>query len=842
MIKRSFNHNWSFQIGAASSFALLTGGAGDAKKVTLPHDASIGRERNPKESNGSGNGYFREENYVYSKEFDLDADLKDKNVWIEFEGIYQNSSVYVNNAFVGSHPYGYGNVYYDLTKYVMFGEKNQIRVQVKNGVPSGRWYTGGGIYRDVHLMIADRLHIVPDGVRLATTELDDEYAVVRVDTTIENKGLGTRSAELQVQLIDDQGQVAAENRMPLTIFEGEEHSFRQWLTVEKPETWDTDHPYLYTYKARLLDGDAIVDEETDTFGIRKISLDVKRGLRINGKPVKLAGGCLHHDNGIIGTAEFPYAEEYRVKKLKEGGFNALRSSHYPMSRALIRACDKYGMYIMDEFADVWTTTKVDFDYGMNMPQWWKFDVQMQVRKDYNHPSVILYSIGNEIPETGNKIDTAAWGKSLADAYRALDDTRFVVDSMNLMLSVMDRLPEIMADLKAKAGAAGNTQSASGAAEGVFSTGAAPEDDGQVQAGEINETMSSLGDMMSAVIGSEITTKATEEAGAQVDVMGYNYAYFRYEPDIARYPNRIIMGSETYPRDLDANWALVEKYPQIIGDFDWTCWDYLGEAGIGKTRYGKPEGFGFYAEYPTKAAYCGDFDLLGDKRPVQLWRETIWGLRKDPYIAVQLPQHHGENQIYNGWILSNAVRSWNFSGYEGKPVRIEVYVDAEEVELKVNGASAGRTKVGEEKKNIAYFETIYQPGTVEAIAYRGGQKLGQDILVTAGTPVVMEASTDRTVIPADQSDICYVEVTLKDADGHVNPEVRIPVTVSVEGAGILLGYGSADPDSEENYFDTTAKTFNGRLRAAIRGNGSAGDIRVTFTAEGLKPAVVELKAE
>ncbi len=840
MIRKSFNHDWTFQIGSAGSFALLTGGPSGAKKVTLPHDASIGRERNPEEPNGSGNGFFREENYVYTKEFDLDAELKDKNVWIEFEGIYQNASVYVNNAFVGSHPYGYGNVCYDLTKYVKFGGKNQIRVQVKNGVPSGRWYTGGGIYRDVSLMIADRLHIVPDGVRLATTELDGEYATVRVDTTVANKGLGTRSMKLLVRLIDAQGHVAAENRMPLTIFEGEEHSFRQWLTVEKPQTWDADHPYLYTYEARLLDGDSVVDEETDTFGIRRISLDVKRGLRINGKPVKLAGGCLHHDNGIIGTAEFPYAEEYRVKKLKEGGFNALRSSHYPMSRALIRACDKYGMYVMDEFADVWTSTKVDFDYGMNMPEWWKFDVQMQVRKDYNHPSVILYSIGNEIPETGNKIDTAAWGKSLSDTYRALDDTRFVVDSMNLMLSVMDRLPEIMADLKAKAASAG---AADGSREGDGDPESSKQDDGkQMQAGEINETMSSLGDMMSAVIGSEITTKATEEAGAQVDVMGYNYAYFRYEPDMARYPNRIIMGSETYPRDLDANWALVEKYPQVIGDFDWTCWDYLGEAGIGKTRYGRQKGFGFYAEYPTKAAYCGDFDLLGDKRPVQLWRETIWGIRKAPYIAVQPPQHHGEDQVYNGWILSNAVRSWNFSGYEGKAVKVEVYADAEEVELKVNGASAGRAKVGLEKKNIAYFETIYQPGKVEAVAYRAGQIVGQDILATAGAPAVMEAVTDRTVIPADESDICYVELTVKDEKGRVNPEVQVPVTVSVEGAGVLLGYGSADPDSEENYFDTTAKTFNGRLRAAIRGNGSTGDIRVTFSAEEMKPAVVDLRAE
>ncbi|MCM1124475.1 MAG: DUF4982 domain-containing protein [Eubacterium sp.] len=826
MKKVKFNNNWIFHEGGGSSLAALVGGAETTKEVTLPHDASIERERNPQEPNGSGNGYFREETIHYTKEFSLDAEDADKNIWLEFEGVYQNAYVYINNAFAGKCPYGYSNFYIDATKYVHFEKKNDIKVVVKNGVPSGRWYTGGGIYRDVNLMIADRMHLVPDGAHLAAVDVEEDQAAVRVESTIEYTGTGIRDIILHTQILDTDGAVVAEDSMSITVEEHSKNTYRQKVYVDNPKLWDVDTPYLYHYRICVEEADKVLDEEEGTFGIRKLQLDTKHGLRINGKVVNLRGGCIHHDNGVTGTAEFAHAAEFRVKKLKEAGYNAIRSSHYPMSRRLLEACDRLGMLVMDEFADVWTSTKVDYDYAIHMAEWWEHDVTNLINKDYNHPCVIMYSIGNEIPETGNKFDVQ-WGKKLADKVRSLDDSRYVTNSLNLMLSIMDRIGEL---------AAAAAQQGDGAAQEAQGAG--------VEIGEnteINSMMSNFGDMMNMLISSDIAGKATEEAFAQVDIAGYNYATCRYVQDGETYPNRIIVGSETYPRDLAMNWELIEKYPYLIGDFSWTAWDYLGEAGIGKITYGDPQGMGFYAPYPEKAAYCGDMNLIGDRRPVSYWREIIWGLRKAPYLSVQPPKHHDDPHNMTNWSMTDAVRSWNWSGYEGKPATVEVYTDAEEAELFVNGKSVERKKVGETQKDIALFETVYEPGMIEVVVYCDGKETGRDKIMTAKDEVKIAACADMAQIPADASDIGYVEISMLDADGVLNPEADKAVTVSIEGPGVILGFGSADPASEENYFDQTAKAFEGRLRAAVRGTGETGTITVLLQAEGCEDVKVQIEA-
>lgn len=834
MIKASFNRGWEFQKSGGSSFEALMGGGASKESIDLPHDASIHETRNPEEANGSGNGFFHENNYVYTKEFTVKSEDKDKIVTLEFEGVYQNAFVYVNNAFAAKHPYGYGNFYVDITKYLEWDAPNTVKVVVKNGVPSGRWYTGGGIYRDVNLMQADRLHLLPDGIHLSTEELEDGLAVIRAESTVEWKGIGVEQAVLSVELLDEDGTAVASDELPFTIAEGEKKTYRQRLFVKNPRLWDAEHPELYRYRAMIRTGESVRDTEEGTFGVRKLQLDPVHGLRVNGREVKLRGGCLHHDNGVIGTAEFAHAEEVRVRNLKEAGFNAIRSSHYPMSRRLLAACDRLGLYVMDEFADVWTSTKVDFDYGMNMPDWWELDVTNLVNKDYNHPCVVLYSIGNEIPETGNRFDVQ-WGKKLADKIRSLDDTRFTTNSLNLMLSVMNDLPKMMAAMN-------------------------PQQDGQDApqgGGEINEMMTDLGALMSGIVTSDFVTEATKEASHQVDVTGLNYAAQRYELDEKLRPNRILVGSETYPMDLDVNWELVEKYPNIIGDFDWTAYDYLGEAGIGKISYNKEQGMSFYAPYPCKAAYCGDINLLGDARPVAFWRKTIWGGQKAPYIAVCAPEHHDDKVAKSQWAMTDAVRSWNWKGYEEKPVRIEVYSSAEEVELFLNGTSLGRQKTGSgpekgaapecdetgrfrNKKNTAVFETVYRPGTLEAVNYRDGKEAEHDLLETADEKVEMKIHADREEIPSDGSDICYVELELVDASGRRNPGEIRKVSVKAEGAGYILGFGSADPESEENYFDSAANTYEGRLRAAVRAS-KEGEIAVTFTGEGMEIRTVKIRA-
>ena len=819
MKKQKFNQNWIFTIGSGSSLDALAGGNNTAKQVTLPHDASIGRERNPEEPNGSGNGFFREESYVYTKTFSMNADDKDKNVYLEFEGVYQNAFVYVNNSFAGKCPYGYSNFYVDITKYLNYNEPNALKVVVKNGVPSGRWYTGGGIYRDVNLMIAGRLHLVPDSVQLAAIEVEDDQAIIRAKSTIAYTGIGIREITLCTELMDAEGNVVAADEMSVTVEEHSEQEYQQKMYVPNPNRWDAENPYLYTYRTYIKENDSVIDEETRTFGIRKLQLDTKHGLRVNGKVVKLRGGCIHHDNGIIGTAEFTHSAEARVKKLKETGFNAIHSAHYPMSRKLLEACDKYGMYVMDEYSDVWVSTKVEFDYSTQMTEWWEHDIENLVKKDYNHPCVIMYSIGNEIPEAGNKFDVQ-WGKKLADKLRSLDDTRYTTNSLNLLLAIMNDLPKLMAQ-NAAAQAAANTE--------------------KDQPQEINSMMNNLGAMMAQFMASDFAAEKVKEACAQVDITGYNYAAARYEIDGKLFPNRILVGSETNPPDLDKNWELVEKLPYVIGDFDWTAWDYIGETGIGKINYTDQQSMGFYALYPCKIAYCGDINILGNRRPISYWRELIWGLRKAPYIAVQLPQHYGEPQSTTQWSMSDAVRSWNWNGYEGKTVKVEVYAAADEVELLINGQSVERKKVGETKKYITIFDTTYHAGKVEVIAYSDGKECGRDEILTASDEVVIAAKADRTQIPADGSDIAYIDICMQDASGILNPNADKAVSISLDGPGEIMGYGSADPESEENYYDTVAKAYEGKLRAAVRGTGETGKIVVTLSADGLESVKVDVEA-
>lgn len=819
MKKQKFNQNWIFTIGSGSSLDALAGGNNTAKQVTLPHDASIGRERNPEEPNGSGNGFFREESYVYTKTFSMNADDKDKNVYLEFEGVYQNAFVYVNNSFAGKCPYGYSNFYVDITKYLNYNEPNALKVVVKNGVPSGRWYTGGGIYRDVNLMIAGRLHLVPDSVQLAAIEVEDDQAIIRAKSTIAYTGIGIREITLCTELMDAEGNVVAADEMSVTVEEHSEQEYQQKMYVPNPNRWDAENPYLYTYRTYIKENDSVIDEETGTFGIRKLQLDTKHGLRVNGKVIKLRGGCIHHDNGIIGTAEFTHSAEERVKKLKETGFNAIRSAHYPMSRKLLEACDKYGMYVMDEYSDVWVSTKVEFDYSTQMTEWWEHDIENLVKKDYNHPCVIMYSIGNEIPEAGNKFDVQ-WGKKLADKLRSLDDTRYTTNSLNLLLAIMNDLPKLMAQ-NAAAQAAANTE--------------------KDQPQEINSMMNNLGAMMAQFMASDFAAEKVKEACAQVDITGYNYAAARYEIDGKLFPNRILVGSETNPPDLDKNWELVEKLPYVIGDFDWTAWDYIGETGIGKINYTDQQSMGFYAPYPCKIAYCGDINILGNRRPISYWRELIWGLRKAPYIAVQLPQHYGEPQSTTQWSMSDAVRSWNWNGYEGKPVKVEVYAAADEVELLINGQRVERKKVGETKKYITIFDTTYHAGKVEVIAYSDGKECGRDEILTASDEVVIAAKADRTQIPADGSDIAYIDICMQDALGILNPNADKAVSISLDGPGEIMGYGSADPESEENYYDMVAKAYEGKLRAAVRGTGETGKIVVTLSADGLESVKVDVEA-
>ncbi|MEV4117070.1 glycoside hydrolase family 2 TIM barrel-domain containing protein [Nonomuraea sp. NPDC049695] len=524
-----------------------------------------------------------------------------------------------------------------------------------------------------------------------------------------------------------------------------------------------------------------------------LRLDPEHGLRINGESVKLRGACVHHDNGPLGAATFARAEERRVRILKEAGFNALRMSHHPMSRAMLDACDRLGMLVVDEAFDMWTSAKSPYDYSLSFPEWWERDIEAMVAKDVNHPSVIMYSIGNEIPETGTP-SGAAWGRRLAEKVRSLDGTRYVTNAINNMLAVMDELVRF-----------------------------------RQQGAGINILMADAGDMMNAVAVSDVVTERTAESYSVLDVAGMNYSDSRYALDREKFPDRIILGTETFPTRIDRNWALLQRHSTVIGDFTWTGWDYLGEVGIGRPQYGdRPV---HTAPYPYLLAGCGDIDITGHRRPASYYREIVFGLRTQPYLAVQRPEHHGETFIGSPWAWSDTIASWTWP--DGAPVTVEVYADADEVELLVNDRSLGRQPVDRFRTT---FETTYEPGELLAIAYRDGAETGRDLLRSASGPTLLRAEADRSVIAATGGDLAYVSLTLTDANGTLHTSADRTVQVEVSGAGVLAGLGSAAPSTEERFDATERQTYDGRALAVVRPTGP-GKIRLLASAPGCAPVEV-----
>jgi beta-galactosidase len=799
MRRTPFNGGWETRPNA-NFFAEMVGAAAPWRPVTLPHDAALGRDRDA--SHGAGAGYVPGGVYEYRTTLHAPEEYRDQRVLLEFEGVYRSAMVYVNGALAGQWATGYTGFTVDLDDHLLFGADNEIRV-VCRAHKDSRWYSGAGIHRPVHLVVAELTHIALDGVRITTHDVDDEFAVVEVATTVEHDGRGLASLDLVTEIRDGDGGVVATGMSPVTVLPGEPAVVRQRVLLPEPALWSPDSPALYSASISLRNGSTEVDDDTVSFGVRTLALDPERGLRINGEPVELRGACVHHDNGVLGAATIDRAEERRVQLLKAAGFNALRSAHNPMSRAMLDACDRHGVLVMDELTDMWTESKSDFDAALDFPQWWERDVEAMVRKDVNHPSVVFYSIGNEIPEVGRP-HGAVWSRRLAEKVRSLDGTRFVTNGINAMLSVIG---EAHAD--------------------------------KPQAG-INTMLTDMGAFMDELSTSDLVATRTAESFDVLDAAGMNYMEGRYELDRELFPRRVIVGSETFPGKIDQLWRLVQDNPHVIGDFTWTGWDYLGEAGVGRVTFADdPTAGQFGAPHPWLLAHVGDIDITGHRRPASYYREIVFGLRSDPYIAVLRPERHGRELSKTPWAWSDTVGSWSWAGAEGKPVTVEVYSDADEVELLLDGRSLGIAPVGEKNRFRVEFEVAYTPGELVAVARTGGEETGRFALRTA-SGFGLAAVADRDEIRADDDDLAFVDISLQDADGTVALGVDRAVTVTVEGPAVLAGFGTASPATEESYLDGVHTTFDGRALAVVRPTGP-GRITVTASAPGCDDVRVTVEA-
>ncbi|MBE8519318.1 DUF4982 domain-containing protein [Amycolatopsis sp. H6(2020)] len=810
MTRDDFNTGWSYR-PKVTPFQEL-GGAGDTPwtPVTLPHDALISAERSADVPGGHTNGYFPGGAYEYRKTFSAPVGDRGKLVYLEFDGVYRDAVVTVNGALAGRHAFGYSRFLVRIDPHLHFGADNDIRVACRTHLDS-RWYAGCGIHRDVHLVVKEHSHLDLDGVRITTPEVDDDLAVVEIAARVGNAGPVTATLRLTAAVIDDDGAAVAHGTSPITLLPGDADTARLRLLLDRPRRWSAETPARYSARIELAHGDQVVDEEEIFFGVRTIQVDARRGLRVNGKPVKLRGACLHADNGPLGAAAIGRAEERKIELLKAAGFNAIRSSHHPASSALLEACDRLGMYVMDEAFDMWTQGKSDFDYSADFPQWWERDLEAMVAKDFNHPSVLFYSIGNEIPETGTA-DGGRWSRRLAEKLRTLDGTRLVTNGINGFVSALDVVLDRMRQQR-EADTPGR------------------EDDAGV-----NGMMAAFSELIGQVVASPMVSERTEESFAALDVAGMNYSESRYALDRDLFPDRVIVGTESWPSVLDRTWALVREYPHVIGDFTWTGLDYLGETGIGLVRYADPAGQspGFSTGYPGLTAYCGDLDLTGHRRPVSYYREIVFGLRTEPYLAVRRPQHHGRPiAVATPWAWSDVVSSWSWPGFEGEPAHVEVYADAEEIELLLDGASTGRATVGGERAFQADFEVTYRPGELTAIAYRDGAETGRTTLRSATAGMRLALTADREQLRAGTRDLAFVEIAVTDDAGVVQNARDADVRVTVSGAGVLQAFGSGAPVTEESFAADTHRTFDGRALAVIRPT-AAGAIAVTAEAEGCAP--------
>ncbi len=789
-----FNRGWRTR-PKVNPFAEFEGVAVPWVEVTLPHDAMIRRPRDPDLTSAAA--YFPGGVDEYATTFDVPAQWREKYVALQFEGAYRDPMVYVNGVLAGRWAYGYSQFTVPLTPFLRYGEANQIRVETRDHEDS-RWYSGAGLYREVHLLVADPLHIAVDGVRVTVLNVDDDVAVVEVATRVENHDRHIRTVSV---VADVPGTQAADTTV-VTVLPGEAALVRQRLHVGSPRRWSPDDPALHTAVVALRDGVDVLDEAETTFGIRTIQVDPQRGLRINGTPVKLRGACIHHDNGVLGAATIVRAEERRADLLKAAGFNAIRMAHHPASRALLEACDRLGMLVMDEAFDMWTSVKTDFDYATRFVDWWERDVEAMVAKDYNHPSVILYSIGNEIPELGSP-HGSVWARRIAEKVRLLDSTRLVTNGVNGGLAVMDWVREQF-----------HNESAG-----------------------INTVMADAGDLFNVLGASDVVTTRTAESFGVLDVAGMNYMDARYQADRTAFPNRVIVGTETFPGHIDTLWALVLGNSHVIGDFTWTGWDYLGEVGIGRVKTADDPS-GLAAAYPWLTAWCGDIDITGRRRPASYYREIVFGLRTDPYLAVQRPSRYGQKLTATPWSWTDSVDSWTWDGHEGRPVVVEVYADADEVVLNLNGTQVGTAAV---QRFRAEFDVPYEPGTLEAVARRDGVEVGRCLLRTATGPVSLHAVADRPVIRADHTDLAFIDIALVDDAGVVSTGRDTELIVNLTGPGELQGFGSANPCTEESFVDDRHTTFDGRALAVVRPTGP-GVITVRVTAGALTAEVTVRAAQ
>lgn len=778
------------------------GDTAPGKTVTLPHDAMLAEPRTALSAGGTNTGWYEGYDYEYRRTLTVpENELADTHI-LEFEGVYHNAEVWLNGQKAAFRPYGYTNFYVDCAPYLHAGE-NELRVIARNAdQPNSRWYSGAGIYRPVQLWTAGGAHIALNGVRIRTLSLDPAVVEVRVKTT----------APGTVRLTVDDLPAVQQESDGEAVFT---------LTLDNARLWTPETPNLYTCRVSFAD-----DEVTETFGVRKVEWGMD-GFLLNGKRYIIQGACIHHDNGLLGAVCDPDAVARKVRLLKENGYNAIRSAHNPCSKALLAECDRQGMLVMDEYIDHWYIHKTEHDYVDYFNDWWHQDLTDMVEKDYNHPCVVLYSTGNEVSETAQKRGIALT-KEMTDFLHGLDDSRPVTCGVNIFFNFLSSIGfGVYSDEKAKKEAE--------RAEKAKQRGEKAAKKKAVGSQFFNNLAGLLGDEFmkrSATLhGCDVKTR---DAFANMDIAGYNYGIYRYKHDLKKYPQRLILGSETFCNDAYKFRELAKQEPRLVGDFVWAGMDYLGEVMVGSWEYAD------YAETfdggpGWVSAGSGRIDLTGKPLGEALYTRVALEADNGPYIAVCPVNHTGDRHSPSAWKMTNAMPSWSWTGCEGRKANVEVYARAARVDLVLNGHTVGSKTL--KKDCLARFSIPYESGTLEAVSYDAADhEIGRCKLQSAGgtTRLTLDAE-EPTVKPGH---LCYIRLRYTDENGITKPLVRGNIQVQVRG-GTLMGLGSACPFNKHSYLDSETDTYYGEALAIVRmGDGDAMTIAASdgeYSAELTVPA-------
>ena len=793
----SWNESWNYRKQGEEAW----------QAVTLPHDAMIHDRRETDSPGKDANGYFVGGVYEYEKRFTAPAEWENCHVEVEFGGVYRNSKVTLNDVLLAERPYGYVAFTADLDSALRPGEENVLRVTADNSrLPNSRWYTGGGIYREVRLLTGAKNHIAWKGVQISTLTVKPE-AELAISVSVEG-GENTAHCSVRTEIFDDTGTCVAE-------LEG----CTGTVIVPNAKLWSEDTAALYRYRTVLSLGGELLDTEEGSFGIRKLTWS-NRGLFLNGQRILLRGACIHHDNGVLGAAAWQQAEERKIRILKENGYNAVRISHHPASDTLLAACDRQGMYVMDESFDMWYKPKNPYDYALNFDEWHLKDLEAMVKQDFNHPSVLLYSIGNEVsePASAKGMETA---KEMIDFLHRLDANRAVTGGMNLMIIFLSGRGKGLYDEGGLAAGKDDTQ------------GSGKPDAKEQISGSLffNRMVSTMGKLFNNISNLNMAEKAASPVLDALDIPGYNYASGRYPKEGKLHPDRVLFGSETYPQDIAKNWAMVEKYPYVVGDFMWTGWDYIGEAALGAWNY---EGISLLnVRYPWLLADTGAIDITGRPGAEAFYAATVWNRTKVPFLGVRPVNRDQKKLMKNAWRGTNAVASWSWKGCEGREAVVEVYGRGAKAELSLNGKVVGVKTLKEYK---ALFITAYEPGVLSVrILDRRGAEVGYQELHSSegrlGIRLTAEEKNPRA------GDLVHLNIELVGENGVVEANDDRTLRIAIEG-GELLGFGSANPKTKDRYDGCVTKTRYGRAMAVIR--MGVGGLKTMVSEETLEASVYERK--